>query len=274
MFLTTTAVTGLNNLMKRNNRNDIPNLDDLAPTIYGTKLNYRVAFGDEESPFTMNGLQTELTSELRTSKKSSTGIHTAALLKKPWYIDDKGEQFVDLENGGWEVGWSSKSPHGLLICSFVAPTSLQRNENAKMDSGRFYINHRVWTSTTLESERERRRKIQAEAAQHLDTRDKKIKEITDERNTNAASKVVSYAQAADARNKYFTSGYRQALYIPLYDDQVLRVNDQCIISTRGEIFKVDDQSRNAIKVGLSRVDFLLQDTNQDASEEENSDLNN
>ena len=259
---------------------ELPNLDDLASRIYDTKLNYRVAFGNKENPFTMNGLHVKLESNCQTPKKSSTGIHTLSLLSKPWYINENGEQFVQLNNGGWEIGWNTKikdSKHGLLICSLVSPetytrrtsssSTSQEDENgleeeiSKLEQGRFFITHRVWTKQTLELERERRRKIQNEAAQYLNIRDTKVKEIIDPTNkNNFASKMISYAQATQAKNSYFTSGYAEALYIPLYDDQVLELQQDCIVSTRGEIFQVGKDgkygSKRPRKVGLSRVDFL------------------
>ena len=263
----------------------LPNLDDLASRIYDTKLKYRVAFGNKDSPFTMNGLHVQLDSHCQTPKQSSTGIHTLSLLSKPWYINDKGEQLVQLDNGGWEISWNTKirdSKHGLLICSFVSPETYTRtsrdssgddennnesdnNEISKLQQGRFFISHRVWTKETLELERDRRRKIQNEAAQYLNIRDTKVKEIMDSDNKNVGSKILSYAQATQAKNSYFTSGYAQALYIPLYDDQVLQLQEDCIVSTRGEIFQyVGNDGSNTIvgtskrprKVGLSRVDFL------------------
>lgn len=239
-------------------KTNMPNLQHLAPQIYKTKLNYRVAFGDKETPFTMNGLHVQLESDNQVPKTSSTGIHMAELLTKPWYIKDEGQCLVELENGGWEIGWNPESPHGILTCSFYSQNEIQRNENAKMEAGRFFINHRVWTKQTLQSERQRRLKIQEYAAKHLAERDQRIKEIVDDE-SNMGSKVVSYAQAAQARNKYFKSGHRESLYVPLYDDQVLELTPDCIVSTRGEIFKMDYRKRPQ-KIGLSRLDFLEEET--------------
>ena len=38
----------------------------------------------------------------------------------------------------------------------------EQNEEAKMEEGRFFMYHRVWTKATLESERKRRRKIHSD----------------------------------------------------------------------------------------------------------------
>lgn len=232
----------------------IPDLRDLAPSIYTNQLDYHVAVGNKETPFQMKDLHVELSGNLKTSLgKQSTGIHEATLLKPPAFVNDQGEQLVALENGGWEVQWSKKSQHGFLVCSFVTPTEVQRNDDAKLEAGRFFMYHRVWTTATLASERERRKKIQSEAAKALDDRDQKIKEITDDEG-NLGSKVVSYAQAAKSMNEFRTSGMKEAVYIPLYDHQVLELTPDCIMSSRGLIYK--STNRQPQYIGESRVDFL------------------
>ena len=79
---------------------------------------------------------------------------------------------------------------------------------------------------------------------------------------NVASKVVSYAQAADSMNKFYQSGYKDALYIPLYDDQIIPLCDDCIMSTRGQVYKVGDKGRLET-IGDSRVDLLVDDEDSD-----------
>lgn len=236
-----------------------PNLAKLAPRVYSEKLNYRVAVGPKETPFQLNKLHVELSNNLRTTKKRSTGIHEARILRRPSFINNKGEQIVNLHQGGWEITWSPKSPHGFLACSFVVDEQVQRNEEAKLEAGRFFMYHRVWTQKTLASERERRKKVQAEAATFLKERDEKVKEITDEENNNLGSKVMSYAQAAKSMNNYRTSGYQEVLFIPLYDDQVIELTPDCIVSTRGLIYKIDSSTKSPIQIGESRVDALSED---------------
>jgi len=247
--------------------NKVPNnLKDLVPQVDSSKLNFRVAVGEKENPFQMKDMVVELNSIPRGSKKSSTGVHKATLVQSPNFINDEGEQIVALKEGGWEIRWVAKSPHGHLTCSFVSADDVKRTKDgATLEAGRFFLNHRVWTRETLESERDRRRKIQSEAAQYIDTRDQKIKEITegddtrnkmnDEAGLNIGSKVVSYAQAAQSMRNYYTSGYQETLYIPLYDDQVLELAPDLILSTRGEIFKVNSRGRPE-RIGLSRVDVF------------------
>ena len=239
------------------NKNNV-NLNTLAEQLYDTELRYRVAFGDSDSPFTMNGLHVALASDnRRRNQPFTTGLHTAALLQKPWYITNQGEQSVDLQEGGWEVSWRPTSCHGFLSCSFVAPEALQRNDQAtsQLEAGRFFVNHRVWTRATLASERKRRRDIQAQAAGYLEERNQKIREMNGDTDKKGSNKVLSYAQATRASNKYFTSGYKEALYIPLHDDQVLELAPDCLVSTRGEIYSKEGR-RTPERVGLSRVDFL------------------
>lgn len=183
-----------------------PDMEKLAPQVYSRQLNFRVAVGEQESPFQMKDLHVQLSGYRKTPKRFSTGIHTVDLLQQPYFINDQGEQSVTLNSGGWEIFWRKKSPHGHFTCSFVSPEELQRTkEGAVLEAGRFFINHRVWTRETLESERERRRKLQAEAAKHIDDRDKKINEIMDDENS-LGSKVVSYAQAAKSNYDYLVSG--------------------------------------------------------------------
>lgn len=231
-----------------------PELGDLAPRLYSTQLNYRVAVGSKDTPFQMKDLHVELTGQKQLAKKGSTGIHDASLLREPSFVNDRGEQTVDLKNGGWEIVWAKASAHGHLSCSFVNSETVQRNDDATLEAGRFFMYHRVWTKASLESERERRRKIQAEAAKKIDERDQKLKKVTDE-NENVGSKVLSYAQAAKSMNDYYTSGYKEALFIPLYDDQVLELTPECIVSTRGLIYKIEKGKPE--KIGESRVDFLV-----------------
>lgn len=237
----------------------LPDLKQLAPTIYGNKLNYRVAVGDKETPFQMKNLHVELSAACKTPQsRRSTGIHDATVLQNPTFINDNGLQTVQLLNGGWQVNWNVRSdPHGFVVCSFVTPQDFQRNENAKLEKGRFFMYHRCWTTSTLASERERRIQIQQEAAKALGDRDEKIKEITDEQGS-VASKVVSYAKAAKSMNDYRASGMKEASYIPLYDHQVLELTPDCIVSSRGLVYKVDANGRRLAYIGESRVDFLKQ----------------
>lgn len=229
----------------------------LATQVSGVSLDYKVAFGDKESPFQMNDLHVKLSNIFRTNKPSSTGIYDAEILRYPYFINEKGEQEVELTGGGWEICWNTKSssPHGLFICSFVCPRMLQRNE-AMVEAGRFFVMHRVWTETSLESERNRRRKIQNQAAKSIKDRDGRIKEMTNEEAT-VGSKVLSYAKAVKSMNDYRTSGYREALFIPLFDEQVLKLAPDCIVSTRGQIYQEQKWGRKVFEyVGESRVDFL------------------
>ena len=235
----------------------IPPLADLAPQLASTTLTYQVAVGSKETPFQMKGMNVELSGTCRTSKAGSTGIYEANLLRSPWFISQRGEQTVDLTDGGWEVVWPKASPHGHLVCSFVSSQTVKRNEEASLEAGRFFLCHRVWTRQTLQSERERRREIQSKAAVYLDERDKKIKKITDE-DGSVGEKVVSYAQAARSVNKYRTLGYKETLFIPLYDEQVLEISDDCIVSTRGMVYRIDN-NRRLKRIGDSRVDFLKGD---------------
>lgn len=232
----------------------IPKLSDLAPSIYKNQLNYRVAVGDKASPFQMKDLHVELSGNLKAKKPSSTGIHDATLLQNPAFVNDQGEQSVALQKGGWELQWQQQSPHGFLVCSFVAPAEIQRNDDAKLEAGRFFMYHRVWTTATLASERERRKEIQSEAARAIDERDQKIKEITDDE-SNLGSKVVSYAKAAKSMNEFRTSGYEEAKYIPLFDHQTLELTSECIVSSRGLIYKAGPNRQHQY-IGESRVEFL------------------
>ena len=215
----------------------------------------------------MQGLHVKLsdTRQQTSLRKRSTGIHVADLLQTPFFVNDKGEQRVALQDGAWEVTWGPKSPHGHLTCSFVATEAYRRNDQATstLEQGRFFMYHRVWTLATLESERQRRRKIQSEAAKYHDERDQKIREITDVQG-NIGSKVLSYAQAARSMNEYRSLGVREASFVPLYDDQVLVLEPNCILSTRGQIFQMSQRSNNNRPeyIGESRVDFLTNKSNR------------
>ncbi|CAB9522920.1 expressed unknown protein [Seminavis robusta] len=238
----------------------VPSLDTMASRLgeeSANLLNYRVAVGDKESPFQMKDMHVQLSDSLSLDrKKHSTGIYDCRLLEKPTFINDKGEQPIALESGGWEITWGPNSPHGHLVCSFVSPEQVKRNEGATLEKGRFFIRHRVWTSKTLESERERRRGIQSEAAKLLDDRDQKVKQITDT-NDSLASKTWSYAQAAKTMGTYRDLGVYEARFVPLYDDQVLElIKDDCILSSRGQVFQVQSRRQGPVNIGESRVEFL------------------
>jgi hypothetical protein len=237
----------------------IPRLDTLASRMTGgnsNRLNYRIAVGDKEQPFQMKNMHIELTDAISSKKKGSTGIHNCNLLQKPTFVNDLGEQSVPLTNGGWEITWAPNSPHGILTCSFIAPEAIKRNDAATLEKGRFFMRHRVWTRKTIESERDRRRSIQSEAAKFLDERDQKITQITDT-NDSLASKTWSYAQAAKSMNSYYDLGVYDASFVPLYDDQVLELlRDDCIVSSRGQVFKVQNRREGPVYVGESRVESL------------------
>ena len=125
-------------------------------------------------------------------------------------------------------------------------------EAGVLEAGRFFMQHRVWTEETLKSERMRRKEIQDEAAELLTQRDKKLEEYLDEE-SNPLTKVVSYGQAARTMNKVYTSGLKESLFVPYYDDQVIRLSLDCIVSTRGLIFK--SGLRELEQIGESRVDL-------------------
>lgn len=232
----------------------IPSLDGLAPKIYAQRLNYRIAVGSQETPFQFKDLHVELGSNNINPKTFSTGIHDIALLQNPFYINWRGKQDVALEKGGWELIWSEKSPHGFLVCGFVSPEKVKRTKDAFLDAGRFFMYHRVWTEETLALERERRLKIQEEVAEKLKDRDAYFQKLADEKE-NMGSKVMSYAKAAKSMNDFYTSGYEESLFVPFYDTQVLKIDENCIVSTRGLVYKTNDNGE-AIKIGDSKVEFL------------------
>ena len=232
----------------------VPNLDELAPKIFRQRLNYRVAVGSEDTPFQFKDLHVELGSNQMTPKPYSTGIHDIDLLQKPFYVNWRGKQDVTLEKGGWELIWQQKSPHGFLACSFVSPEKVKRTKDAVLEAGRFFMYHRVWTEETLASERERRLKIQEEVAEKFRDRDAYFQKLADDKE-NVGSKVMSYAKAAKSMNEYYTSGYEESLFVPYYDDQVLKIDERCIVSTRGLVYKTNDKGE-AVKIGDSRVEFL------------------
>lgn len=248
--------------------NTPPPLDPLASNIYGTKLTFRIAVGNsQETPFQLSGINVEFGTQKHLSKSGSTGIHNAILLQpQPYYVNEQGQQNIELIQGGWEISWGKGSPHGHLVTSFISPKPLQRTSNGDiLDAGRFFMQHRVWTKTTLESERQRRRSIQDEASKYLIDRDTKITEIIDEENTNPLSKVVSYGQAVQSMNNYRMTGLQEARFIPFYDEQVIQLNTNCIVSTRGQLFQTltnnllggVGKQREIIKIGECRVDALV-----------------
>ena len=167
---------------------------------------------------------------------------------------------MTLDKGGWEIVWAPKSPHGILACSFVSEEDLKRSEEgSSLKAGRFFMYHRVWTRDTLESERQRRREIQAVAAQSLSQRDEKVQTLQSDEE-NFASKAKAYAEAVKSMNDYHSSGMKEARFIPLYDDQVLEISPECIVSTRGLIYQREE--RDLVQIGDSRVDFLKQATQE------------
>jgi hypothetical protein len=237
----------------------VPDLPTLTPKVFGSQLDFKVAFGSKENPFQMQGLRVELDGVCRRKSKSeaSSGIFEASVVdKRPYYISEKGLQEVHLENGGWELRWPKKSRHGVLLCSFIVPTALKRNDAATLEAGRFFMHHRIWSAETLESERERRRTIQAKAAVALKERDEQVKKLVDDEETTL-TKVVSYGKAAKSMSQFRDSGLKEAGFTPLYDDQVLQlVPRDCILSTRGLIYKASETRGELLEyAGESRVDF-------------------
>ena len=291
MFLVSSSTSfALLNNKKNKVTGDVPNVLELAPTIFGTQLEYKVAFGNKENPFQMQGIYVELSNVCgqRSQKAYSSGIYETKPLTSttgdddddngqdqqqgeqqqgPYFINDKGIQKVQLDNGGWELRWPQSSPFGMLVCSFGVPKSYQRNDmGATLEAGRFFMHHRVWTKSTLAQERQKRLKIQGEAAQSLKERDEEVKKLTDttQEGTNAFTRMMNYGKAAKSMNDFRTSGLQEARYTPLYDDQVLVLDDleECILSTRGLIYYGIERAGMGIKkkeleyAGESRVDFL------------------
>ena len=233
-------------------------LTDLATQLAATQWNFQIAVGSQQAPLPIQNIHVELTDMLGVANKAdSTGIHQAKLLGPPTYIDRQGQHAVTWNKGGWEVVWNQNSPHGHLTCSFVNAAMVQRNQEASLEAGRLFVCHRVWTAETLESERQRRRNVQSQAALHLDERDRNIQKITEDQGSSSSvgDKVISYAQAARSVHKFRNLGYEETLFIPLYDEQVLQLSPTCILSTRGLVYKVNPKGRLE-KIGESRVDFL------------------
>lgn len=252
----------------------VPKLSDLATALQGTKLSYRAAIGRSgpsssesvsQQPFQMKDMKVELSRNRPYAKKQgSTGVYDALLEEMPYYVDGTGRQRVDLGSGRWEINWDERggSPHGFLACGFVSPRAFRRTEDGTaLEEGRFVMLHRVWTEQTLASERKRRREIQNEAARHLRDRDVKVAKMQQEGGGGAWSRMKSYGQAVSAMNRYHDSGYKEALFIPLYDEQVLELAQDCIVSTRGLVYKIEKSSNliaetnEMIQIGESRVDW-------------------
>lgn len=81
----------------------MPSLTELGPTLYMTKLNYRVAFGKQENPFQMKDLHVELSGNLRTPKAYSTGIHEAAQASS---TKEASKRFNSKTEVGKSHGWA------------------------------------------------------------------------------------------------------------------------------------------------------------------------
>jgi len=238
----------------------IPDLSDIVPKLKGSQLDFKVAFGGKENPFQINGVCVKLDGNRRQQSKNkvSSGIFDAILIDtKPYFITEKGLKEAPLENGGWELRWPQKSPYGILVCSFMVPTDLKRNEDTTLERGRFFMHHRIWSEETLESERERRRAIQSEASIALKERDEQVEKLVDEEES-AFNKVVSYGKAAKSMSNFRSSGLEEARFTPLFDDQVLElVPRACILSTRGLIYKARSEKKREMEIaGQSRVDWL------------------
>lgn len=258
-------------------RISLPTLPTLAQQLFGTQLTFQVAIGSTENPFQMQQLGVELSDKTlagATNKADSTILYETETQEQPYYINVEGKQVVNLQNSGWQATWKQNSPHGFLICSFDSPTALQRtSEGAVLEEGRFFLYHRMWSTQTLEWERMRRKAIQARAGKHLGDRDSLVKKLQEENDDNMWTKLNTYGQAYQANNKFRDSGMRGAKFTPLYDDQVLEVTSDCILSTRGRVFRQaewqrdfmvreedllfigEDVSKEMAYIGESRVDF-------------------
>eukprot|EP00546_Thalassionema_frauenfeldii_P014706 CAMPEP_0178930110 /NCGR_PEP_ID=MMETSP0786-20121207/21030_1 /TAXON_ID=186022 /ORGANISM="Thalassionema frauenfeldii, Strain CCMP 1798" /LENGTH=151 /DNA_ID=CAMNT_0020606555 /DNA_START=358 /DNA_END=814 /DNA_ORIENTATION=- len=138
---------------------------------------------------------------------------------------------------------------------FLGSSNLKRNDDTTLDAGRFFLHHRVWSNDSLESERERRRTIQSQASIALKERDEVVKKIVDE-DESAFNKVISYGKAAKSMNNFRSSGLEEARFTPLFDSQVLElVPRDCILSTRGLIYKMSEKRQPLAQAGESRVDL-------------------
>lgn len=261
----------------------LPKMDAIASQLAKTQLTFQVAIGDTKNSFPLNDLTVELDTgrasrskqQQQQSKADCTGLFEANLVQDPYFINTQGQQRVGLQDCDWRVVWNNNHPYGFLVCSMHVPMAVQRTSGAVLDRGRTFLYHRLWSKPSLEYERQRRVSIQARAGTFRGERDDLVQKLAtnEPNNTNVWTKLKTYGQAYTAARNLWDSGWRGAKFTPMYDDQVLELSANVIVSTRGRVFRVaewskdfrvreddllflgEDQCRDLAYIGECRVDF-------------------
>ena len=228
-----------------------PALAELSKAQQGTLLSIQLDVDSKEgSQLALQGLQLELLISPAKNgyplmpgangpnPKLSTGPLGLNVKEPARFVDLTGSQIVPLENGCWEMLWRSDAPAGALICGFHLTQTVSRNQ-ASLNSGRIYMSFPIWTRENLVQKQAYKREVEARAAQHLQERDDKLKEM--QATNNLLQKALLYRSAAEAVEKWSLTNIQQAKYIP-EDDDVMPLKAGVLLTTEGTLWTKKDSN--------------------------------
>jgi len=230
-----------------------PALSELSKAQEGTVLDIQLNVDAKQgSHLSLQGLQVELQANQKAMvdhpllmpgangprPKLSTGVLDLSIQQPARFVDMTGSQRVALKNSCWEMIWRDGAHAGMLICGFHLDKSISRNQ-ASLPEGRIYLSFPFWTHENLVERQAYKRQVEAQAAQYLEERDDKLKQM--QRSNNILEKALLYRSAAEAVEKWSLTNIQQAKNIP-EDSDVIRLNHGLLLTRQGTLWTKNDMN--------------------------------
>lgn len=166
----------------------------------------------------------------------SSGVRTLHLIEEGAYIDMLGKKTVKTLNGCWEMVWREKSSFGSLICGFDIPEEYIRNE-ASLPKGRMYLSFPIWTKLGLKEAQETKERVMIRAKELVDEKMNELQKM--EATGNPLKKALHFRNALAAMEKYTLLADIKAQEMVPSDSEVLPLQDDLLLSTKGLVFAKD-----------------------------------
>ena len=227
----------------RHNDNDEQQEDNNRPHMAVTdlliELHHEAADYDHTSLPGANGQHHQL----------SSGHRRLDLISEGQYINMLGVQKVQMNKGCWEMCWRKDKPAGTLVCGFEVLNDYQRNE-AVLPKGEIFISFPLWTKEGLKIGQEEKRKVEVQLERFLEERDEAL--VKFEETENPLMKAFFLQSAFAALEKYNSVDHHTMEIIPM-DHQVLPIQDDLLLTTKGLIWGKDISSGGHILLGYANV---------------------
>ena len=118
-------------------------------------------------------------------------------------------------------------------------TQVVRN-GVSLPAGHIYLCHHIWSSDTLKTAQDRRRKAEEKANECLYQRKEAV--IRMQETNSLLEKAKLYRMALSALEDYSTSGVSLMGHIPSSDSDVIDIGDGLVMSRNGKVFSMGNAS--------------------------------